>query len=373
MYRTRGGCSYDSGEGLFLCRSTAPVRKGASMYRICGGCSYGREEGCTFVGAPPRCEWRGIYRTRGGCSYDSGVGLFLCRSTAPVRTAWTPSLSVIGASYGVHCSKSPAGRVQSGFQSPSPRGRKLMSERGVLLVNLGSPASTEVADVRRYLNQFLMDPCVVDLPWLPRRLLVSLILLRRPKASAEAYASIWWEEGSPLVVISQRVRDQLRSRLDMPVELAMRYGEPSIEQGILALVQQGVSEILLMHQYPQFADSTITTVVREARRVIDQHGLKVRLTELPAFHDRPDYLEALAESARPHLEGGFDHLLFSYHGLPERHLRKADPTGGHCLSSPDCCERPSPAHARCYRAQCKSVSREIARRFNLKDDQWSVA
>lgn len=248
-----------------------------------------------------------------------------------------------------------------------------MSERGVLLVNLGSPASTEVADVRRYLNQFLMDPCVVDLPWLPRRLLVSLILLRRPKASAEAYASIWWEEGSPLVVISQRVRDQLRSRLDMPVELAMRYGEPSIEQGILALVQQGVSEILLMHQYPQFADSTITTVVREARRVIDQHGLKVRLTELPAFHDRPDYLEALAESARPQLEGGFDHLLFSYHGLPERHLRKADPTGGHCLSSPDCCERPSPAHARCYRAQCKSVSREIARRFNLKDDQWSLA
>src|SRR5690554_6356491 len=123
---------------------------------------------CFFVGAPPRCEPRGH-----------------------------PS-PVIGAFYGVHCSKSPAGRVQSGFQSPSPRGRKLMSERGVLLVNLGSPASTEVADVRRYLNQFLMDPCVVDLPWLPRRLLVSLILLRRPKASAEAYASIWWEEGSPL-------------------------------------------------------------------------------------------------------------------------------------------------------------------------------
>src|SRR5690606_11680878 len=100
----------------------------------------------------------------------SGGGLYFCRSTAPVRTAWTPSLSVIGASYGGHCSKSPVGRVQSGFQSPSPRGRKLMSERGVLLVNLGSPASTEVADVRRYLNQFLMDPCVVDLPWLPRRL-----------------------------------------------------------------------------------------------------------------------------------------------------------------------------------------------------------
>lgn len=248
-----------------------------------------------------------------------------------------------------------------------------MSERGVLLVNLGSPASTEVADVRRYLDQFLMDPCVVDLPWLARRLLVSMILLRRPRESADAYASIWWEDGSPLVVISKRVRDQLRKRLSMPVELAMRYGEPSIEQGILALVQQNVDEILLMHQYPQFADSTITTAIREARRVIDQHQLPVRLTVLPAFHDRPDYLEALATSTQTHLEDGFDHLLFSYHGLPERHLRKADPTGQHCLSSADCCERPSPAHATCYRAQCRAVSRATAERFGLAESQWSMS
>lgn len=248
-----------------------------------------------------------------------------------------------------------------------------MSKRGVLLVNLGSPASTEVADVRRYLNQFLMDPCVVDLPWLPRRLLVSMILLRRPKESAQAYASIWWDEGSPLVVISKRVRDQLRKRLDMPVELAMRYGQPSIEQGILALVKQGVKEVLFMHQYPQFADSTITTAVREAQRVIDQHRLPVRLTVLPAFHDRPDYLQALADSSRPHLEDGFDHVLFSYHGLPERHLRKLDPTGSHCLASGDCCERPSPAHATCYRAQCSSVSRSVAGQLGLSADQWTMA
>lgn len=248
-----------------------------------------------------------------------------------------------------------------------------MSERGVLLVNLGSPASTEVADVRRYLNQFLMDPCVVDLPWLPRRLLVSMILLRRPRESAHAYASIWWDEGSPLVVISRRVRDALRSRLDMPVELAMRYGEPSIEQGILALVKQGVGEILLMHQYPQFADSTVTTVVREAQRVLTRHNLKVRLNVMPVFHDRPDYLAALAANTQPHLADGFDHLLFSYHGLPERHLRKVDPTGCHCLETSDCCERPSPAHATCYRAQCVAVSRRMAEHFNLSDDQWSMS
>ena len=248
-----------------------------------------------------------------------------------------------------------------------------MSKRGVLLANLGSPASTQVADVRRYLNQFLMDPCVVDLPWLPRRLLVSLILMRRPRESAEAYASIWWEGGSPLLVISQRVRDQLRNRLDMPVEMAMRYGEPSIESGVLALVQQGVTEILLLHQYPQFADSTITTVVRETQRVIGQHGLSVKLTVLPAFHDRPDYLDALAESVRPHLEAGFDHLLMSYHGLPERHLRKVDPTGKHCLCSADCCEQESPARATCYRSQCRGVSRQIAEHFQLTDAQWSMA
>lgn len=248
-----------------------------------------------------------------------------------------------------------------------------MSERGILLVNLGSPASTEIADVRRYLNQFLMDPCVVDLPWLPRRLLVSMILLRRPQESAHAYASIWWDEGSPLVVITRRVRDALRSRLDMPVEMAMRYGEPSIEQGILALVEQGVGEILLLHQYPQFADSTITTVVREAQRVLTKLSLKVRLTVLPAFHDRPDYLDALAANTQPHLADGFDHLLFSYHGLPERHLRKVDPTGCHCLKTSDCCERPSPAHATCYRSQCVAVSRRMAEHFNLSDDQWSMS
>ena len=249
-----------------------------------------------------------------------------------------------------------------------------MSERGVLLVNLGSPKSTQVADVRRYLNQFLMDPYVVDLPWPARRLLVSLILLTRPKASAHAYASIWWEDGSPLLVISRRVQQALQQQLDMPVELAMRYGEPSIEQGLLALAARpGIREVLFMPQYPQHADSTITTSVHEAQRVIKQHGLDIRLNVVPAFYDRPDYLAALADSMRPYLAQGFDHLLLSYHGLPERHLRKADPTGAHCLASGDCCERPSAAHATCYRAHCSYVSRELAARLELAPEQCSMA
>lgn len=247
-----------------------------------------------------------------------------------------------------------------------------MSERGVLLVNLGSPASTEVADVRRYLNQFLMDPYVIDLPWPARRLLVSLILATRPKQSAAAYASIWWDEGSPLVVLSRRLQQAVQARLDMPVELAMRYGAPSIEQGMLALAKRpGIREILFIPQYPQHADSTVTTSVREAQRVIAKHGLAVTLTVVPPFYDRPDYLDALVATASPHFEQPFDHLLLSYHGLPERHLRKADPTGEHCLNYPDCCERPSVAHATCYRAQCTAVSNAFAQRMGLPEGKWS--
>lgn len=249
-----------------------------------------------------------------------------------------------------------------------------MSDRGVLLVNLGSPASTEVADVRRYLNQFLMDPYVVDLPWPARRLLVGLILLMRPKQSAHAYASIWWDEGSPLIVISRQVQQALQARLDIPVELAMRYGQPSIENGILALARRpDVKEILFIPQYPQHADSTITTSVKEAERVIAAHKLDIKLTVIPAFHDRPGYMQALVASAQEHLAADFDHLLMSYHGLPERHLRKADPTGSHCLNYPDCCDRPSPAHATCYRAQCLSVSKAFAQTMGLRDDQWSMS
>jgi ferrochelatase len=106
---------------------------------------------------------------------------------------------------------------------------------------------------------------------------------------------------------------------------------------------------------------------------VAEHKLDIKLTIVPAFHDKPGYIDALVASAEPHLQQGFDHLLFSYHGLPERHLRKADPTGGHCLAFPDCCDRPSPAHATCYRAQCVSVTRAFTARLGLREDQWSLA
>lgn len=215
-----------------------------------------------------------------------------------------------------------------------------MTDHALLLVNLGSPASTSVADVRSYLNQFLMDPYVIDLPWPVRRLLVSLILIKRPEQSAHAYASIWWEQGSPLVVLSRRLQETMtREWKHGPVELAMRYGEPSIESALLRLVAQGQKRITLAPLYPQFADSTVTTVVEEARRVIRDRKLDVQLSVLQPFYDQPEYLDALVASARPHLQQDFDHLLLSFHGLPERHLKKLNP--GHSLEG-DCCRDAPP-------------------------------
>ena len=249
-----------------------------------------------------------------------------------------------------------------------------MTDHALLLLNLGSPASTEVADVRRYLNQFLMDPYVIDLPWPVRRLLVSLILLKRPAQSAHAYASIWWEEGSPLVVLSRRLQQAMAPHWPHgPVELAMRYGEPSIEKVLVGLAARGVKKVTLAPLYPQFADSTTTTALQEVRRVVRERGLNLQFAELAPFYAQPEYVDALAESAKPYLEQDFDHLLLSFHGLPERHLHKLDPTG-HCLKGADCCKNASPqVLANCYRAQCLRSAELFAKRAGLPAGKWSVA
>ncbi|AKS06476.1 ferrochelatase [Pseudomonas trivialis] len=250
-----------------------------------------------------------------------------------------------------------------------------MTDHALLLVNLGSPKSTSVADVRSYLNQFLMDPYVIDVPWPVRRLLVSLILIKRPEQSAHAYASIWWDEGSPLVVLSRRLPQQMTTQWTQgPVELAMRYGEPSIETVLTRLAAQGIRKVTLAPLYPQFADSTVTTVIEEAKRVVRDKKLDVQFSILQPFYDQPEYLDALAASVRSYVEQDYDHLLLSFHGLPERHLTKLDPTGQHCFKDADCCKNASPEVLKtCYRAQCFSVARDFAERLGLPEGKWSVA
>ena len=247
--------------------------------------------------------------------------------------------------------------------------------RGILLANLGTPDSFQVADVRRYLGEFLMDRHVLDVPWPLRRLIVSLFILPfRPRRSAAAYEKIWdasgTGSGSPLLYHSERCREALASRVDEPVALAMRYGRPEIAAGIATLTDAGAEEIVLVPMYPQHADSTRTTSIEA---VTSQLPEGVRLTVIPPFFADEHYLNAQADLIRRHLPGQWDYLLFSYHGLPERHLTKADPTGNHCLQSEHCCEVPSPAHSTCYRYQALATSQELRQRLGIANDACGVS
>ncbi|MFZ0828720.1 MAG: ferrochelatase [Verrucomicrobiia bacterium] len=245
--------------------------------------------------------------------------------------------------------------------------------KGVLLVNLGSPDSTSVGDVRRYLNEFLMDGRVIDTPWLLRRIIVGLILINRPRQSAEAYEKIWLPEGSPLVVTSQRVQARLQERITVPVELAMRYQHPSIPDAIRKLRERGVNELFLIPLFPHYAMSSYETAVQRVREVAARAAPQMRVEVQPPYGAAPDYIAALTASAGNHLEAGYDHLLFSFHGIPERHLRLSDPTGGHCLATVNCCEVASPAHATCYRAQCFQTVAAFVAKAGLPAGKFSVS
>ena len=249
-----------------------------------------------------------------------------------------------------------------------------MSKRGTLLVNLGSPDSPSTRDVRRYLREFLMDGRVIDALYPVRWSIVhGCILPFRPKHSAEAYAKIWTTDGSPLVATSKKVARSLEDRTGLPVELAMRYQNPSVETAVEKLASQNLSELLLIPLFPHYAMSSYETAVERVKEVLAKIAPAISLKIVPPYYDEPDYIEALVTSAAEYLRKEYDHLLFSFHGLPERHLRKADATGCHCLRAANCCETPSPAHATCYRAQCYKTVAAFARRAGLVREKYSVA
>jgi ferrochelatase len=248
-------------------------------------------------------------------------------------------------------------------------------KKGVLLVNLGSPESYEPKDVKTYLGEFLMDERVIDVPLWARTLLVKGIILNtRPKASAAAYKKIWWDEGSPLIVLSERLKDKVQKQVDSPVALAMRYGSMTIKKGLQELVDKGVEEVFLIPLYPQFAMATTETILVLAEEVRKAYFPDLKITSLPAFYNKKDYIDVLSESISRHLNGKkHDHLLFSYHGVPERHIRKSDVTKSHCKIDGSCCATPSKAHEFCYRHQCLEVTRQVAEKLNLKEGAYSTS
>lgn len=249
-----------------------------------------------------------------------------------------------------------------------------VTKKGIVLMNLGSPDSTRVKDVRRYLNEFLMDERVIDLPYLSRLLLVRGIIVpfRAPK-SAAAYRSIWSEKGSPLMVISKELQEDVQQQVKEPVVLAMRYGSPSPKEAFDELLQKApdLDEVVLLPLYPHYAMSSYETAVEYARQTYKKGKYAFRLTIVPPYYNEPAYLHALTESMRPFLQEEYDHLLFSYHGVPERHIFKGDITGQHCLKVDDCCNVDSPAHNKCYRHQCIVTTKLAARILNIPANKFS--
>lgn len=250
------------------------------------------------------------------------------------------------------------------------------ARRGILLMNLGSPDSTEVEDVKRYLNDFLLDERVIDYPWLFRKLLVSgLIVPKRAPESAEAYKTIWTENGSPLVHITRQLRDALQQLVEEPISIAMRYGHPTAKEGFdeLEKISPGLQEVVALPLYPHYAMSSYETALENARLVHQQNKYGFKLRFIKPFYDESVYINALAESMRPFTGKPYDHVLFSYHGLPERHLRKTDITKQHCLKSPDCCNLPSLAHKTCYRHQVITTTRLVTEKLGIPKEKHSIS
>ena len=250
-----------------------------------------------------------------------------------------------------------------------------MSKKGVLLVNVGSPDSPAVKDIKRYLREFLMDERIIDLPYLLRYTLVNGIILNtRPPKTSKAYQKIWWNEGSPLIVITKRLTEKIQQQVSVPVVMAMRYGNPNIASGLQQLHDQGVDEVLLMPLYPQYAMATTQTIEVFAQQLVKKQFPKMKLIKFPAFFHRPEYIEALAEVTRKYLENNpCDHLLFSYHGVPERHLRKTSPTPAHknIVENTSCCNPYSEEGKYCYRSHCFETTRLLAEKLELKENTYS--
>ena len=247
---------------------------------------------------------------------------------------------------------------------------------GILLVNLGTPASPSTADVRRYLREFLSDPRVLDIPAVLRALLVNLVIVPfRGPASAAKYRSIWGPKGSPLLAHGTAVRDALQARLgdDYAVALAMRYGRPALPAVLEELRRRNVATLTVVPLFPQYASATVGSVHEVVLRVLARWQTIPPLRLVSGFHSHPGFLRAWAEAGRARDPGAYDHVLFSFHGLPQRQLRKADPGGRTCLQAPDCCGALTAANRHCYSAQCHDTARLLAAAMGIPRERWTLS
>jgi ferrochelatase len=246
---------------------------------------------------------------------------------------------------------------------------------GVLLVNLGTPDSPSVPDVRKYLREFLMDGRVIDIPLASRTMLVNFIIapFRAPK-SAKIYQEVWTEKGSPLKIYGEEVTQLVQEQLGPQylVKLGMRYQSPSIGEALDQLNNQGLREIIVIPLFPQYASATTGSVYQKVMELVSQWQIIPQITFVNSFLDHPKFIEAFATLGKKHMAGHhYDHYLFTYHGLPERQIRKGDCTNT-CLQG-NCCATLHDMNQYCYRAQCFETTRLLAKAIGITEKDYTVS
>ena len=247
--------------------------------------------------------------------------------------------------------------------------------KGLLMINLGSPDSTDVKDVKKYLDEFLMDERVIGKSYWFRWFLVKVIILNtRPKKSAKAYKKIWWKEGSPLIVLSRRLFEKVKKFVKIPVALAMRYGSISIQKGIKELHDFGVKEIVVLPLYPHYAMSSYETVVEKVKEEVKDNFPNVNLKIVSPFYKEKNYINLLCNKIKNTIKRiKYDHILFSYHGIPISHLKISDPTNSHCYKVNNCCSTSSDAHKFCYKHQVLETTEAVVKKLKIDKDKYSNA
>tara|TARA_B100000700_G_scaffold298949_1_gene365385 strand:- start:763 stop:1779 length:1017 start_codon:yes stop_codon:yes gene_type:complete len=243
----------------------------------------------------------------------------------------------------------------------------------ILLVNLGSPKSLSKADVKEYLKEFLSDDYVVDLPKILQQFILrAFILPFRPSKTKEAYEKIWEEDGSPLIINTQKIATSLSEKTGWKVDIAMRYQEPSIREKVKKYKERKISEVIVIPLYPHHAMSTTKTTKIEIDKIVSEEYPSLKVKYIEPFYDDPRYIDALSHSIKPYLND-LDKLIFSYHGIPERHLTKGDVVGDHCMKVENCCDINCKSSQNCYRSNVLATSKLTADQLELADNQWMVS
>ena len=247
---------------------------------------------------------------------------------------------------------------------------------GVILINTGTTDAPHPKETRTYLREFLSDPRVLDINPLKRWLILNLFILPfRPKNSAEAYEKVWTDRGSPLLTITEDLQKGLEERMPgVEFAIGMRYGNPSIRKALNDLIKKDVDRIVVAPLFPQYASASNGSAIQCVFEILAENWNVTPVSILPEFYDDNGFMDAWVDVAKPHLDAFKpDHVLFSYHGLPERHVTKSDATGKHCLAKPNCCDEIVSANKHCYRAQCMYTTRELQKRLGLSDENSSTS